>query len=103
MLFPPAFPFGTSPSITQGLAMKQTFQRHRSAFQIEAAIGFYDFCSGPLGGALVVVVVVETGELVGGRSLPFMPSLNSRMPCPSPFITSGIFLPPNKITMVSNR
>jgi len=35
-----------------------------------------------------------------------MPSLNSRIPCPRPFINSGILRPPNRITTItriSNR
>ena len=46
------------------------------------------------GGAACAVVVVG-----GGSSR--IPPLNSRIPWPSPRITSGIFLPPNRISTIS--
>ena len=47
------------------------------------------------GGAITGGVVV-----LGGVS-PRMPSLKLRTPSPKPFITSGIFFPPNIITMTA--
>jgi len=37
-----------------------------------------------------------TGWLACAGASPRIPSLNSRTPCPSPFMTSGILRPPNR-------
>jgi hypothetical protein len=54
------------------------------------------------GGAVAVGAAGVAAGGCGGGS-PRMPSLNSRTPCPSPFIISGIFLPPKRTSTTTAR
>jgi hypothetical protein len=61
------------------------------------------FLSSPRGGGAGVTVGGFAGGAGGGGVcvLACMPSLKLRMPSPSPRITSGIFFPPNRRTMIA--
>lgn len=53
-------------------------------------------------GHRVRYLVCSSSPLVGSSfSISFMPSLNERTPLPMPFISSGIFLPPNSNSTIS--
>jgi len=58
----------------------------------------YGYFFSSLGGGAVAGGFAGWLACAGGGS-PRMPSLNSRTPCPRPFITSGILRPPNSTKM----
>jgi hypothetical protein len=55
------------------------------------------------GGAVAVGAVGGAAAGGCGGGSPRMPSLNSRTPCPRPFIISGIFFPPKRTSTTTAR
>jgi len=82
--------------------MKTAAGRPPSQAHTEFARYFFS-STGTEGGAFVATGGAGAAAGGCGGGSPRMPSLNSRTPCPRPFIISGIFFPPKSTSTTTAR